>query len=161
MLLGFNLLLWTTHVAVEHFPVFETLKKTGYDGIELPLFDGTPEHYAAVGKAARDNGLRIIGVCVIPDEAHSCMSSDQGVQNAAFDHVKWAVDCLDAAGGELLCGPFYHPLGEFSGEPPTVIEKANLITVHQRAAEYAASKNIKLAVEPLNRFECYALNTVA
>ena len=28
------------------------------------------------------------------------------------------------------------------------------------AAAYAAAKNIKLAIEPLNRFECYFLNTV-
>ena len=31
--------------------------------------------------------------------------------------------------------------------------------VHKKAAQYAAPKNIKLSVEPLNRFECYALNT--
>jgi D-psicose/D-tagatose/L-ribulose 3-epimerase len=32
--------------------------------------------------------------------------------------------------------------------------------VHKQAARYAAPKKIKLSVEPLNRFECYALNTV-
>jgi D-psicose/D-tagatose/L-ribulose 3-epimerase len=33
--------------------------------------------------------------------------------------------------------------------------------VHKAAARHAARANIRLAVEPLNRFECYALNTVA
>ena len=160
MKLGFNLLLWTTDVTAEHFPVFETLKKTGYDGIELPLFGGTPESYAEIGKAAKDNGLGVMGVTVIPDEDHSCLSGNADVQEAGLNQIKWAVDCLDAAGGELLCGPFHQPLGVFSGEAPTDEERANLVTVHKRAAEYAASKNIKLAVEPLNRFECYVLNTV-
>jgi D-psicose/D-tagatose/L-ribulose 3-epimerase len=49
----------------------------------------------------------------------------------------------------------------FSGDQPTDAERANLVSVHKRAAEYAASKNLALAVEPLNRFECYILNTVA
>ena len=29
MLLGFNLLLWTTHVTDEHFPLFAELKRAG------------------------------------------------------------------------------------------------------------------------------------
>lgn len=161
MLLGFNLLLWSTEVTEEHFPLLETLKKTGYDGVELPLFGGTPEHYETVGKAIRDAGLRTMGVCVMPDADHDCLSGDAKVQDAAFGHIKWALDCLEAAGGEILCGPFHQPLGVFSGEPPTADEKANLITVHKRAAAYAAERNITLGIEPLNRFECYVLNTVA
>ena len=43
---GFNLLLWTGHVTEEHVPIFKALKKAGYDGVELPLFEGTPDHYA-------------------------------------------------------------------------------------------------------------------
>ena len=35
------------------------------------------------------------------------------------------------------------------------------MSVHKEAAAYAAKSNIKLSVEPLNRFECYVLNTVA
>lgn len=160
MLLGFNLLLWTTDVTEEHFPLFDELKKTGYDGVELPLFGGTPEQYAKIGAAARNAGLRSTGVCVMPGEEASCLSDDEAVQSAALDHIKWAVDCVDAAGGELLCGPFHQPLGVFSGEPPTKAELANLVSVHKRAADYAKSKNIGLSVEPLNRFECYVLNTV-
>ena len=59
----------------------------------------------------------------------------------------------------MLCGPFYQPLGIFSGNPPTTEERAGIVEVHKQAAKYAARKKIKLAVEPLNRFECYALNT--
>ncbi len=68
MLLGFNLLLWTTEITEEHFPLFETLKKTGYDGVELPLFGGTPEQYAVIGSAIRD-----AGVCAAPQSV-SCLA---------------------------------------------------------------------------------------
>ena len=35
MKLGFNLLLWTTHVTPEHWPILEKLEATGYDGVDL------------------------------------------------------------------------------------------------------------------------------
>ena len=37
---GFNLLLWTTHVTEEHFPIIEGIAKAGYDGVAVPLFAG-------------------------------------------------------------------------------------------------------------------------
>ena len=37
---GMNLLLWTTHVTTEHFPILSKLKQTGFDGVEIPLFEG-------------------------------------------------------------------------------------------------------------------------
>jgi D-psicose/D-tagatose/L-ribulose 3-epimerase len=161
MLLGFNTLLWTPFVTESIFPLFERLKRVGYDGVELPLFDGTPEHYRRVGEAVRDSGLRCTGITIIPDEARSCTSSDPAVREAGLAHLKWAIDCIEAAGGEVLCGPFYQPLGVFTGEPPTQDEKHRVVQVHRAAARYAAASNIRLAVEPLNRFECYVTNTVS
>jgi D-psicose/D-tagatose/L-ribulose 3-epimerase len=161
VLLGFNMLLWSTHVTEEHFPLFAGIKHAGFDGVELPIFEGTPDHFRTVGRAIRDNGLRATAVTVIPDAERNCVSADPAVRSAGLDHLKWAIDCLAAAEGETLCGPFYHPLGVFTGEPPTKAERAYVVGVHKDAALYAARHNIKLSVEPLNRFECYVLNTVA
>jgi D-psicose/D-tagatose/L-ribulose 3-epimerase len=160
MLLGFNLLLWTTHVTQEHFHLFEEIRKTGYDGVEIPIFEGDPEHFRKVGQVAKDAGLRVTAVTVLPDEQTSAISPDPAVRANAAKRLVWALDCLDAAGGELLCGPFYQPLGVFTGEPATAEERAGIVEVHTQAADYAAKLGLKLAVEPLNRFECHALNTV-
>ena len=73
--------------------------------------------------------------------------------------MKWAIDCSAALGSEILAGPYYHPLGVFSGEPPSQKEKENGAKVHQDAADYAKQVSLKLSIEPLNRFECYFLNT--
>jgi D-psicose/D-tagatose/L-ribulose 3-epimerase len=160
MLLGFNLLLWTPSVTEAVFPLFARLKAAGYDGVELPLFDGTPDHYRRVGEAVRDAGLRCTGLVIIPDAARDCASADPAARAAGLAHLRWAIDCLQAAGGELLCGPFYQPLGAFSGAPPTPDELARVAEVHRAAAAHAAAADIRLAVEPLNRFECYLLNTL-
>jgi D-psicose/D-tagatose/L-ribulose 3-epimerase len=155
------LLLWSPVVTEAVFPRFAQLKAVGYDGVELPLFDGTPEHYRKVGQVVRDAGLRCTGLAIIPDEGRSCTSSEPAVRAAALAHLGWAIDCLAAAGGDVLCGPFYQPLGLFSGLPPTAEEVGRVVEVHRAAAAHAAAQGVTLAVEPLNRFECYLMNTMA
>jgi D-psicose/D-tagatose/L-ribulose 3-epimerase len=161
MLLGFNMLLWASQLTDEHFPVLTKIKTAGYDGVELPLFGGEPKDYVSIRRELKNLGLRATGVCVIPDKEHDCTSSDPKARAGGLAHLKWAIDCLEAVGGEVLCGPFYQPLGVFSGNPPTDEERSGIVEVHKAAARYANKASITLAVEPLNRFECYALNTVA
>ncbi len=158
---GFNLLLWTTHVTAEHVPLLETLKKAGYDGVEIPIFEGQPEHYQTIGQAIKNAGLDCTSVTVLPDEAHSAISSDPKSRKGAIEHLTWAIECSEALGSEVLCGPFHQPLAVFSGEGPTEDELAFGIEVHQQAADRAARSDLVLALEPLNRFECYVLNTMA
>ena len=161
MKIGFNMLLWTTHVTEEDFPHLKAIKKVGYDGVEIPLFGGDPSHFKKVGKVIKDNGLGCTSVTVIPDEEHNPISADAKHRQGAVDHLKWAIDCSEALGSNLLCGPFYQPLGVFSGQAPTEEEKQRAVEVHRRAAEIAAKANVTLALESLNRFECYFLNTMA
>ncbi len=74
---GFNLLLWTSHVTEQHFPLLQKLKKAGYDGVEIPILEGTPSHYAKVLKAVRDNGLACAVVTNMPDAAHNPVSPEK------------------------------------------------------------------------------------
>ena len=157
---GFNMLLWTGHVTEEDFPRLEMLKKAGYDGVEIPLFGGDVAHFEKVGKAIKDNGLGCTSVTVIPDEEHNPISADAGHRKGGLEHLNWAVDCSEALGSEILCGPFYQPLGVFTGDGPSEEEKNRAAQVHQEASDYAAKANVTLAVEYLNRFECYFLNTM-
>ena len=50
MRIGFNMLLWTGKVGPEHYAVLDDLKKTGYDGVEIPVFEGKTAEYAKLGK---------------------------------------------------------------------------------------------------------------
>ena len=158
MKLGFNLLLWTTHVVDEHVPLFDRLKSTGYDGVEIPLFEGEVSHYKRLGRIVKDAGLAASAVTVLPT-GKSAIAAEAAERALALDHLKWAIDCAAALGANVLCGPFHQPLGEFSGIGPTEAEKSHCVEVHKRAAQYAAMSGIELSVEPLNRFESYFLNT--
>lgn len=159
MKLGFNMLLWSTHVTEEHLPIFHDLKATGYDGVEIPLFEGDVNHYAALGKKIAEAGLDVTGIGVMPGGGKSAVSPDRTERDAALEHIKWLIDCTAALGGKLVAGPFHQPLGEFSGSPASADEKKRVAEVHKLAAHYGAKSGVSLSVEPLNRFECYFLNT--
>lgn len=158
MRLGFDLLLWTTHVTDAHWPIIEDLRATGYDGVEIPIFEGPVSHYEALGKRIKSAGLATTGIAVMA--GGSAISPDKAVRAKGLDHLKWIADCTAALGGDVFAGPFHQPLGEFSGRGPTADEVRWCAEVHKEAAQYAARQGISLAVEPLNRFECYFLNTV-
>ncbi len=160
MQIGFNLLLWTIHVTDEHLPLLSALKDAGYDGVEVPMFMGDPAQYRALGGRLRDVGLQATSVGVIPDPEHSPISDDPLARAAGDAHLEWLVECSKALGSEVLCGPFHQPLGVFSGTGPTETELERLVFAHQRMADHAGP-DLTLSIEPLNRFECYVLNTAA
>lgn len=161
MKIGFNLLLWSTHVSEADFPVLEKLKATGYDGVELPVFDTSDlAHFEKIGSALKDLGLGCTAVTVCPDEEHNPISPDAANRQGGIDHINRVLDCAAAAGAEVLCGPFYQVLGQFTGAFPTEQELAHGAEVHRAVADHAEKLNIKLAIESLNRFESHLLNTM-
>jgi D-psicose/D-tagatose/L-ribulose 3-epimerase len=157
---GMNLLLWTAHVGEEHFPLIARLKKAGFDGVELPLFGGDRAHYQRVRKELDNNGLACTTVTVANPNANP-ISPDDAIRQAGLDHIKWAIDMTAVLGGENLCGPYHSALGVFSGTGPTDDEKSRGADVLRKAAEHAQQNKVMLAIEYLNRFECYFLTTAA
>ena len=161
MNIGLNLLLWTTHLTEDLLGVCERLKAAGFDGVEVPIFEGDTRHYAETRKRLNDLGLRSTAVAIVQSEEANPMSQNGAHRQAGIDYLKWLVDCADALGAEVLCGPFYQPLGIFSGAGPTDRDWAHIVAAHRQMADHAAGTKMQLSVEPLNRFECYALNTNA
>ena len=157
---GMNLLLWTTHVTQEHFPIIARLKKAGYDGVELPVFEGDADHYKGIARELRNQGLGCTTVTVMTEQANP-ISPDAAVREAAVERLKWAVGMTATLGGEILCGPIHSPLAVFTGRGPTEDEKKWAADVLRKAAEEAQKAGVMLAIEYLNRFECYFLTTAA
>jgi len=153
-----NLLLWTTHVTAEHFPLFAQLKQAGFDGVELPLFAGDAAHYRGLRKEIDNAGLACTAVTVVNETANP-ISPDPGLRRAGLDHIRWAIEMTHTCGGELLCGPYHSPLAVFTGRGPTEDEKKWAADVLREAAVEAQKANIMLGIEYLNRFECYFLTT--
>ena len=160
MKIGMNLLLWTGHVTEEHVPVLKALKDTGFDGVEVPVFDPSDTaHFTWLGGVLDDLGLERTAVALIPDEAHSPISAEAAARQGGVDHLTQVIDCCEAMGAQALVGPWYQPLGVFSGDGPTEAELERCAGVHRQVAQQARDAGLICAIEPLNRFECYLLNT--
>ncbi len=160
MRIGVNLLLWTTQVGREHLPVLRALKSAGHDGVEVPVFRGSPSAHAETGRMLAGEGLAATVVGIVQEAARNPMSPDPAARAAGIDDLKRLVDCSVAMGAEVLCRPFTRPLATFSGRGPMAAERVHLVAAHRAVADHAGGA-LRLAVEPVNRFECYALNTVA
>lgn len=156
---GFNLLLWTGHVTDEHTPVLKALKKTGYDNVEIPIFEGTPDHYARLGEKLAKLDFDVTTVSVL-GAGHNCLSDDKAERQAAVERAKWVIDCTRALGGSIIAGPMHSQLGHFTGQGPTAEERKRGVEFHRRVGDHAGKRGVRFALEALNRFECYFLNTM-
>jgi D-psicose/D-tagatose/L-ribulose 3-epimerase len=116
-------------------------------------------HYRQLGAILDDIGLQRTAVGLIPDEAHSPISPDGAARQRGVEHLTRVIDCCEAVGAQVLAGPWYQPLGVFSGDAPTEAELDRCADVHRKVAPLARAAKLKCALEPLNRFECYLLNT--
>ena len=160
MKIGMNLLLWTGFVTEVEFPVIAKIKAAGFDGVELPLFDGTAEHYKTIRAELDRQGLACSTVTVMNPDTNP-ISPDASIRNAAVERLKWAIEMNHILGSVAMCGPYHSPLGVFSGAGPTAVEKGHAVEVLRKAAEFATQAKLTLAIEYLNRFECYFLTTAA
>ncbi len=156
---GFNLLLWTTHVTAEHTPILKSLKRAGYDGVEIPVFEGVPDHYARLGETLDKLGVGRSVVSAL-GVGKNPLSASPAERKAAIAHTKWFIDCSAALGADILAGPMHSELGYFSGNGATSAERKRGISYHRTVGDYAAKKKLRFAIEALNRFECYFLNTM-
>jgi D-psicose/D-tagatose/L-ribulose 3-epimerase len=157
---GMNLLLWTTHVTQELFPLLGKLKAAGYDGVEIPLFEGGADHYKTIAQELKKQGLGCTTVTVVGPESNP-ISPHDALRKAAVERHRWAIEMTAILGGENLCGPYHSPLAVFTGSGPTEDEKKRCVEVMQQSAEIAKQHKVTLAIEYLNRFECYFLTTAA
>src|SRR5437762_2990443 len=97
---GMNLLLWTTHVTAEHFPLLAKLKQTGFDGVELPVFEGDAAHYRSLAAELKKQGLGCTTVTVVGPDANP-ISPEASVRAAAVERIKWAIEMTATLGGEM------------------------------------------------------------
>jgi D-psicose/D-tagatose/L-ribulose 3-epimerase len=159
MKIGFCMLLWTTHVGRKHRAILEDLKATGYDGVEIPIFEGTPDYFAGLGKMLDEIGLERTSISIIPSLDKNPLG-DAAQRKAALDWLKYCIDCTEALGAKQIAGPLHQTLGHFSGKGPTDAERKRARDVHRKAGDYAAKRDVTIVIEAINRFECYFANTM-
>jgi D-psicose/D-tagatose/L-ribulose 3-epimerase len=159
MKLGINLYLWADDMHDGLMPVLEKLKRIGFDGVEVPIFDLDLKKWSLWAKRLDDLGLERTANTVIAPE-HNPVSADPKIRKAAYERMKAIVDCCATVGSSIICGPHQVALGVFTGRGATDEEWSRSVDHLRRVAEYAAGAGVVLAEEVVNRFEIYHLNTL-
>ncbi len=158
--IGFNLLVWSGGIPDTFHSVSERLKKIGYDGIECFMEERDENVYRKFGDHLRSIGLE--ATCVLgvgPDDNPA--SDSASVRKKAVDRLKQAIDCAQAMGSKVICGPFHSAFATFTNRRPPEDQEYNWSAeVLHAAGEFAVKADIVLTLEALNRFECYLCNTV-
>ena len=156
--IGFNLLMWTPQLSNELYPMIERLKTIGYDGIEVSLGNRDPAAYASLRDLLTSLDLGVTTVNA-PSPDVNPISPDPAVRQRAIDHLREDIDLTHAAGGQILCGPLHSAFATFSNAAPTEQELDWSAEVLRAVADHAENAGVTLAIEALNRFECYLCNT--
>lgn len=159
---GINSLNFTDTFLESDLPLIDKAKALGFDVLEITPID--PDRYPAakVRQAARDAGVSINMNFALRDDSNP-LSPDPKIRARAVALSKQVVDLCAEAGAEIYCGANYCAWKYFTGKPRTHDEWQWAVEVFRQVCEYAQTQapDLVLAVETLNRFESYFLNTAA
>ena len=159
MKVGLNLLLWAGTITEEHVPIIEKLAELGYDGVEFPIFS----YDRKTSEKLRSHLDRLQLGCTlttcVPPEANP-ISEDPAVRKAAVEYLKNVIDTACVLGSPVVAGPLTAPVGQLVGRRRNEEEWRRAVEVMQEVAAEANRAGVKLALEALNRFETYFINTI-
>lgn len=162
MKIGMNLFLWTDCPRFdEHEKIVRYIKETGFDAAEFPVAMMDMEDIHRFSKLCDELGLERTAVCTMNPAECDPISEDPALREASITYLSDWCDRTIALGAHLLSGPFFQGLGRMSGKRRTQQEWDWALDVLGRAFRIAADKGVDIALEPLNRFEMYFVNTIA
>jgi D-psicose/D-tagatose/L-ribulose 3-epimerase len=156
---GANTLIWAESFGPAQFSILPRVKSAGLDGVEIPIFHPAGLQSAEVRRELERMELACTACTVMPPGL-SLGDADPQIRAQARTHV---CDCIHAAaeaGVSLLAGPIYTPVGFFTGHRRSADEWQRTIESWRELTPVVEAVGLQIAIEALNRFETYFLNTV-
>jgi D-psicose/D-tagatose/L-ribulose 3-epimerase len=160
MKFGINTFLWNAHFGAEQFPLLPAVREHGFDGVELPLLRPREFQSAAIRRELTENALGCTTCSVLPGGV-SLIAEEAEVRRNAITYVTECIARTAEAGGSLLVGPLYSPVGYLPGRRRNADEWKRAVECYQELGPVLQQHGVHVALEPLNRFETYFLNTTA
>ncbi len=157
---GVNTFIWTVSFTRENFPLLPEIKRHGFDGIEVSMFRPADFALDDIRQGLAQNQLECTICSVIP-RGLSVISDDASVRQKTRVHLEDCVKTTAEVGAKIIAGPLYSPVGYLPGRRRTADEWKWAVECYQSLGPVLARHNVTVAIEPLNRFETYFLNTAA
>lgn len=160
MQIGVNTLLWTAGFTEAHLPLIGKAKALGLDGIELATFNFTAFPATAARRELEAQAMPGILCSALVGEM-SLATDDAALRAQSVEFLKAGVRATAEAGLSLFIGPFCSAVGYLPGRRRTADEWARCVDGLRELGRYSDQFGVRVAVEPLNRFETFFLNTAA
>jgi len=151
-----------SEITSESLSLLEKAKNGGFDGVEISV---TPELLSSnkdilkeLKNRSEDTGISCIFSTGL-DQSNSVIAPEKDNRCEGINHLKACVDLVASFGGDVLGGILYGPWGDFTDAPRKKEQREWCKEALWEVAEYAKKSNVFLALEPVNRFESFFLNT--
>ena len=141
--------------------LFAKVKRWGYDLVEVCVEDPAGLTASVVHGAADSEGLSVL-VCGAFGSERDVSHEDKAQRARGRGYLLQCIEFAAAVGSPLVSGPMYAPTGQARLLDPDA-RKAQFdraVETLSDVAATAASAGVRLAIEPLNRFETDLVNTV-
>jgi D-psicose/D-tagatose/L-ribulose 3-epimerase len=160
MKFGANTFIWSDRFGHDQLSLLPRLKAAGFDGVELPLLEQHPKVNPEVRRELERNGLECTFCAVLPQGLNT-ISDDASIRAKTLDHWKECIQTVAEYGGHVIAGPFYSPVGYLRGRRRTQDEWKRAVETFRALGPSLDKADVTIAIEPLNRYETYFLNTAA
>ena len=152
----------STHNWMRAEPLEMTLKrikKFGYESIEI---SGEPTQYNIKDTRAllKENGIRCWGAVTLTLGERNLAAKDEGQRARSVDYVKSVITMVSELDGEVVT-LVPATVGKVVPDGTEEEEWKWVVDATKECFEHAMKKGVKIAVEPLNRFETYLINRAA
>jgi len=161
MKFGASTFIWVSPFSNDTMYLFDKVKQQGFDVLEVCIENPDTIDPATIKKAAESAGVEVL-ICGAFGSDRDISADDPVTRQAGVKYIKTCIDIAAEVGSKLVSGPMYSEVGRFGLQTPDAKKQRNAWAVEnmQVVAAYAKDAGVKLAVEPLNRFETDFLNTV-
>jgi len=156
---GVSTWLWTSPFSTETIALFPKIKQMGYDVVEIPVEDPALIDIKKVKEALLQHELEPV-ICGAFGPSRDLTHDDPAYHQTSFEYIQACLDICEALGAEFFAGPMYSAVGKarlVSAEQKKV-EWDRAVTNLQKVSRMAEARGLKLALEPLNRFESDLIN---
>ncbi|MEO6801905.1 MAG: sugar phosphate isomerase/epimerase [Granulicella sp.] len=160
MKLGISTYIWSAAYDDSVEQMLPEIKEHGFDGIEFPVFRPAEVSPARVRRALEANGLESNTAGIFVDGL-SLISPDRVIRSKSVQRLKDLITVSAECGSKTLAGPLYSPVGYLPGRRRTADEWSWAVDAFQQVGDTLVDHDVTLAIEPLNRFETFFLNTAA
>ncbi|WP_067600471.1 sugar phosphate isomerase/epimerase family protein [Nocardiopsis listeri] len=160
--LGVNTWVWTsplTDAALER--IAPRVAGWGFDLLELPVEDIGDWDPRRARVLLEDLGLDA-SVVLVMGPGRELVATDPGTRKATRDYLRRVVDAAAEVGSTVVAGPAYASVGRTWRMSPSERAglRAELTEALAPVVDHASAAGVRVAVEPLNRYETSVLNTV-